>query len=116
MSTENLTSGVTILGSSFLVSFLIGYFLKKIIKLLMFIFGGILALLMYMQSQEILDVEVDVNKIQSSAEAVINTIATNTTSIIPTDNNNLSILGSNLGIPLTGSIASGFMLGVTRRG
>jgi hypothetical protein len=46
---------------------------------------------------------------------VLNTIVANTTAtVLPTDSNP-SIIGTKLGIPLTGSIASGFMLGITRR-
>jgi uncharacterized membrane protein (Fun14 family) len=103
------------MGGGFFASFLIGYFIKKIIKILMFVFGGILALLMYLQSQGIINVEVNVDKLQSSAEAIVNTIVANTTNIFPTDSNP-SIIGNNLGIPLTGSITTGFILGITRRG
>lgn len=83
----------------------------------MFVFGGILALLMYLQFQGIINVEVNVDKLHSSAEAIVNTIVANTTNIFPTDNNNSpSIISNNLGIPLTGSITTGFILGITRRG
>ena len=112
MTAETLYSIAGTLGCTFLGSFLIGYFIKKIIKILMF--GGILALLMYLQSQGIISVEVNTDKIQSSVEALW-TIVANTTSIIPSDSNS-SIVGSSLGIPLTGSIASGFMLCISRRG
>jgi uncharacterized membrane protein (Fun14 family) len=115
MTTENLYSIAGTLGGGFFGSFLIGYFIKKIIKILMFVFGGILALLMYLQSQGMIKVEVNTDKIQSSAEALVNTIAANTNNVFPSDNNS-SIIGNNLGIPLTGSIASGFILGITRRG
>src|SRR5215216_1685058 len=102
MNTESLYSLAGTMGGGFFVSFLIGYFIKKIIKILMFVFGGILALLMYLQSQGIINVEVNVDKLQSSAEAIVNTIVTNTTNIFPTDNNNNpSIISNNLGIPLT---------------
>ena len=105
------------MGGGFFVSFLIGYFTKKIIKILMFVFGGLLALLMYLQSQGMISVEVNVDKLQSYVEAVVNTIVANTTNIFPTDNNNNpSIIGNNFGIPLTGSITTGFILGITRRG
>src|SRR5215217_5423234 len=87
MNVENVSSVVTTLSGGFFVSFLIGYSMKKIIKILMFVFGGILALLMYLQSQGIISVEVNANKIQSSAEAIVNTIAANTTNISPSDNN-----------------------------
>jgi uncharacterized membrane protein (Fun14 family) len=114
MNIESFSSVATIMGGGFFVSFLIGFFIKKIIKILMFVFGGILALLIYLQSQGMITVEVNVDKIQSSVEAIVNTIAANTTDIFPSDNNS-SIIG-NLDIPLTGSVAAGFMLGITRRG
>jgi uncharacterized membrane protein (Fun14 family) len=76
MSTENLTSSVTILGSSFLVSFLMGYVFKKIIKLLVFLVGGILALLIYLHSQQI--ISVDTSKIEDLSEGIINSISNQT--------------------------------------
>jgi uncharacterized membrane protein (Fun14 family) len=115
MTTETLYSIAGTLGGTFLGAFLIGFFIKKIIKILMFVFGGILALLMYLQSQGMINVEVNTDKIQSSVEALVSTIAANTTNVFPSDGNS-SIVGSNPGIPLIGSIASGFMLGITRRG
>jgi uncharacterized membrane protein (Fun14 family) len=114
MSIENVYSIAPTLGGGFVASFLVGYFIKKIIRVLMFVFGGILALLMYLQSQEMLKVEVNMDKIQSSAETAINAITINLAQMSPTDNNP-SFVDSNLSIPFTGSIASGFMLGVTRR-
>jgi uncharacterized membrane protein (Fun14 family) len=114
MHSQDTLSVIATLGGGFFGSFLVGYFIKKIIKVLMFVFGGILALLMYLQSQGMLNVEVNMDKIQSSADAAINAISTNLAQMSPTDSNPYFI-DSNLGIPFTGSIASGFMLGVTRR-
>jgi uncharacterized membrane protein (Fun14 family) len=105
---------MTTLGGGFFASFLVGYFIKKIIKILMFVFGGILALLIYLLSQGIIIVD-DVNKIQNSGEATINPIIAQLALTFPTDNN-LFVAGNNLGIPLTGSIASGFMLGSYKEG
>ena len=116
MNVENVSSVVATLSGGFFVSFLIGYFIKKIIKILMFVFGGVLALLMYLQSQGMISVEVNTDKIQSSVEAILNTIVVNATAnILPTDSSP-SIISNNLGIPLTGSITTGFILGITRRG
>ena len=116
MDIESFGSIATIMGGGFFASFLIGYFIKKIIKILMSVFGGILALLMYLQSQGMISVEVNAAKIQSSVEAILNTIVANgSANVFPTDSNT-STIGNNLGIPLTGSVASGFMLGITRRG
>ena len=81
----------------------------------MFVFGGILALLFYLQSQGMINVEFNVDKIQSSAEAAINAITINIVQMFPADNDP-SFIGYNIGIPLTGIIATGFTLGITRRG
>ena len=79
----------------------------------MFVLGGVLALLMYLQSQEMISVEFNLDKIQSSIES-LGGIVTNTTKIFPNDGN-LSIVDNNFDIPLTGSIVSELMLGITRR-
>jgi uncharacterized membrane protein (Fun14 family) len=113
MYTDNLVSVATALGGGFFVSFLVGYFVKKIIRFLMFVSGAILALLLYLQSEGIIIVGVNVDKIQTTAQAGINSITTQLALTSPTGNT--LIADSNLAIPLTGSIASGFMLGATRR-
>jgi uncharacterized membrane protein (Fun14 family) len=114
MTTETLYSIAGTLGGTFLGAFLVGFFIKKIIKILMFVLGGILVLLMYLQSQGMINVEVNTDKIQTSVEALVSTIMV-ATNVFPNDGNP-SIVGSNLGIPITGSIASGFILGITRGG
>jgi uncharacterized membrane protein (Fun14 family) len=115
MTTESLYPIAGTLGGTFLGSFLVGYFIKKIIKIFLFVFGGILALLMYLQSQEMISVEVNVDKFRSSMEALVSTIVANTNNAFPNDGNS-STDDSNLGIPFTLSVASGFTLGITRRG
>jgi uncharacterized membrane protein (Fun14 family) len=115
MSIENIYPIAATSGGGFFASFLIGYFIKKIVKILMFILGGVLALLAYLQFQEIIDVTIKFDKIQSFAEDIINTIVANATAIFPNNNNSL-IIDNNLGIPVSGSIAAGFVLGITRRG
>mgnify|MGYP003581154187 CR=1 FL=1 len=115
MTIENIYPIIATSGGGFVASFLIGYFIKKVIKILMFVLGGILALLMYLQFQEIIYVTIKFDKIQSLAEDIINTIVANATAIFPNDNNPL-IIDNNLGIPVSGSITAGFVLGITRRG
>ena len=114
MNIENIYPIAATSGGVFFASFLIGYFIKKVIKILMFVLGGILALLMYLQFQNIIDVNIKLDKFQSSAEAIINAIAANATIFF--DNNNPSLIEGNLGIPVSGSLTAGFMLGITRRG
>jgi uncharacterized membrane protein (Fun14 family) len=87
MNVENIYSIAVTSDGGFFASFLIGYFIKKIIKILMFVLGGFLALLTYLQFQEIIDVNIKLDKIQSSAEAIINTVAANATAIFSNNNN-----------------------------
>jgi uncharacterized membrane protein (Fun14 family) len=115
MNIENIYSIAATSGGGFIASFLIGYFIKKVIKILMFVLGGILALLIYLQFQEIIDVHIKLDKIQNSAEAIIDTVAANATAVFSNDNDP-SFTESNLGIPVSGSITAGFVLGITRRG
>jgi uncharacterized membrane protein (Fun14 family) len=85
MNIENIHSIAATSGGGFFASFLVGYFINKIIKVLMFVLGGILALLMYLQFHRIIDVNIKFDKIQSSAEALINTLAANAAAIFPND-------------------------------
>jgi uncharacterized membrane protein (Fun14 family) len=112
MTIENIYRIFVTSGGGFIASFLIGYFIKKVIKILMFVFGGILALLMYLQLQEIIDVHIKLDKIQNSAEAIIDTVVANATAIFSNEHDP-SFIESNLGIPASGSITAGFVLGIT---
>jgi hypothetical protein len=76
---------------------------------------GVLALLFYLQYQEIVNVKVNLDKIQT-AEVALSSITAPLAQMIPADNNNLLIMDGNHCVPLTGSIASGFIFGLTREG
>ena len=80
MIKDYLGASMTAAGGSFFASFLIGYFIRKIIRILMSTFGAVLALLIYFQSQGSISVEVNADKIQSSVEDILNTIVANATS------------------------------------
>jgi hypothetical protein len=80
----------------------------------MFVLGGILALLMYLQFQDIIDVNIKLDRLESAADAIINTILTNSTAMFSNDNHAL-LVESNLSISAVRSIAAGFVLGITRR-
>jgi len=49
MPIENIESIATSVGLGGITGFLLGYFIRKIIKLIFFAVGGILALLLYLQ-------------------------------------------------------------------
>jgi uncharacterized membrane protein (Fun14 family) len=112
MNIENVSSIAATLGVGFFASFLVGYFLNKIVIVLVFIVGGILALLMYLQSQQI--ISVDTNKIQSMAEGIMN--STSNITLTSMNIGQIPFLNSieTLAAPMTASASAGFILGLTK--
>ena len=111
---ENLA--VTIVGG-FFGGILIGYALKKIIKIVAIIAGFFLAALAYLQYQQIANINWD--RLQAISEDTLTTLANVTQQIHgidSTSNGNVSpeLIMTNLGIPLTGSLAIGFTIGFMR--
>jgi uncharacterized membrane protein (Fun14 family) len=47
MNFDNLIPVATSIGGGFFIGIILGYFVKKIVKILMFIAGGIVGLLLY---------------------------------------------------------------------
>jgi uncharacterized membrane protein (Fun14 family) len=109
---ENLA--VTI-GGGFFGGIFIGYALKKIIKIVAIIAGFCLAALAYLHYQQIANI--NWNKLQAISEDTLTTLA-NATQQFPgfDDNGNIpaELVMTNLGIPLTGSLAIGFTIGFMR--
>ncbi len=103
MSSEAILPLVTATGGGFLSGILLGYFVKKIIKILMFVFGGILALLLYLQYQGI--ITINVAKFESSLQSFTISISPILRQLSDKDYN------TTLGLPLTASISAGFVLG-----
>ena len=104
---------------SFFVGILIGYALKKMIKIVSVIIGLFLAGLAYLQYNQIANI--NWNKLQQISEGAITTLA-NLTMQIPiisggtvSDNHAAATASSfamtSFGIPLTGSMSAGFTLG-----
>lgn len=103
------------LGGGFFGGILIGYALKKIIKIVAIIAGFFLAALAYLQYQQIANV--NWGRLQAIAEDTLIALA-NATQQIPgfdsTSNMPAELVMINLGIPLTGSLAIGFTIGFMR--
>ena len=105
------------LGGGFFGGILIGYALKKFIKIVAIIAGFFLAALAYLQYQQIASINWD--RLQAISEDTLTTLA-NATQQIPgfdgTGNGNVpaELVMTNLGIPLTGSFAIGFTIGFMR--
>jgi uncharacterized membrane protein (Fun14 family) len=124
---------VSTIGFGGIAGFLIGFALKRIMKILAVIAGVFFAALMYLESQHIVNVNWD--KLQTISNSILSTIGTTTNAT--TTNGGVgpiqAILGNNataaaaaihilpitstmanLGIPLTGSTAMGFTLGIVK--
>jgi uncharacterized membrane protein (Fun14 family) len=108
MPIENIESVATSVGIGGITGFLLGYFMRKIIKIVLFAVGGILALLMYLQYQGL--IIVNMPKIQSYTDALVNTLSNSAEAW----NHFLSSGAANVGFPLTSSMAVGFTAGFLR--
>ncbi len=69
MNVENLIPVAISVGGGFFIGVLLGYFIKKIIKILMFVAGGILGLLLYLQQQQIISVNME--KLETSSASIL---------------------------------------------
>jgi uncharacterized membrane protein (Fun14 family) len=97
-------------GGGFLMGFVTGYAIKKVIKLAAVIVGLFIAALAYLEYQRILNV--DWHKVQALSQNGIDWVANAIThvSTIMGDGHT----GSNVGIPLVSSLSAGFVLGMVR--
>jgi uncharacterized membrane protein (Fun14 family) len=121
---------VSTIGFGGIAGFLIGFALKRIMKILAVIAGVFFAALLYLESQHIVNVNWD--KLQTVSNSILSTITTTATTNATTTTgggvgpiqaflgNNataathilpITTTMANLGIPLTGSTAIGLTLG-----
>jgi uncharacterized membrane protein (Fun14 family) len=106
MNTDSFSSVVTTIGGGFFGGLLIGYALKKVIKILAVVVGLFLAGLAYLQYQQIATIH------WHKVEGAITTLANPTTSTINGNSNVAAlVMMSNIGIPLTSSMSVGFTIG-----
>lgn len=106
MNAEGLIPTVTSLGGSFFTGVIVGYFLKKIIKIITFVAGGIVGLLLNFQQQEIISVNMD--KLQDSSTFILNSAVSSFDKMTQIGD------GTSLGIPLMGSLSTGFTIGLMK--
>jgi uncharacterized membrane protein (Fun14 family) len=114
---ETFGSTAATMGGGFFVGVLIGYALKKVIKLLAVIVGLFVAGLAYLQYHHIANI--NWNKLQSISEDAITTLSTAIVQIpgfgdsshAATVTASSSLAITSFGIPLTGSMSAGFTIG-----
>jgi uncharacterized membrane protein (Fun14 family) len=104
LSSDAIASISATIGGGFFGGLLLGYALKKVVKLLATIGGLFISALSYLQYEQIASINWDrvEGSITGLANATVNTLNENS---IPTQ------IMSNFGIPLTSSVASGFTVG-----
>ncbi len=115
MSIESFGPTAATLGGGFFLGVLIGYALKKVIKLLAIIVGLFLAGLAYLQYHQVANI--NWNKLQAVSESGITTLS-NAIIQMPafgyTSDQTAtasSLAMTSFGIPLTGSMSAGFTIG-----
>jgi uncharacterized membrane protein (Fun14 family) len=113
MSIESFAPTAAIMGGGFFVGVVIGYALKKVIKLLAVIVGLFVAGLAYLQYHHIANI--NWNKLQIVSGDAITTLS-NAIIHIPAFGDGHAATASSLamtsfGVPFTGSMSAGFTIG-----
>jgi uncharacterized membrane protein (Fun14 family) len=115
MSIENAGPFVTTIGAGFFVGILIGYALKKAVKIVSILIGLFFAGIAYLQYQQVINI--NWNNLQHVSQNAAITVL-NATKDIPgltnVSGHTTNLTMSDFGIPLTGSMAAGFTLGFVR--
>jgi uncharacterized membrane protein (Fun14 family) len=120
-SATNFSPLLTSVGFGGLVGFLIGFIIKKLFKILAIIAGVFFAVLIYLEQQGMVNINWD--KIDVAYHGVLSTVTntiTNSTTAAGgiggshTTASSLLPAITNLGIPLTGSMATGFAIGIMK--
>jgi uncharacterized membrane protein (Fun14 family) len=119
-ATNSFSPFLTTVGFGGLAGFLIGFLIKKLFKILAIIAGVFLAVLMYLQQQGIVNVNWD--KINVAYHGVLSTVTNTITNSTAsggvggshTTAASLLPILTNLGLPLTGSMATGFAIGIMK--
>jgi uncharacterized membrane protein (Fun14 family) len=112
---ENFGSTAATMGGGFFVGILIGYALKKTIKIAAIVVGLFLAGLAYLQYHQI--ASINWNKLQTVSEGAITTISNAIIQIQSSGDvhaataTSSSLAMTSFGIPLTGSMSAGFTIG-----
>jgi uncharacterized membrane protein (Fun14 family) len=104
MTIDNISSISAVIGGGFFGGLLLGYAIKKVVKLITVVIGLFITGLAYLQYQQIASVSWD------KIEGTISTIANATTNTL-NEYNIESLATTTLGIPLTGGMSAGFAVG-----
>jgi uncharacterized membrane protein (Fun14 family) len=104
MKTSAISPFAATIGGGFFGGVLLGYAIKKIVRIAAIMVGLFIVGLAFLQYQQIASINWD------KFEVSITALATAITSTL-NESNITTMTMSNIGIPLTGSMASGFTIG-----
>ena len=104
MVIDNISSIGAVVGGGFFGGILLGYAIKKVVKLIAIVVGLFLAGLVYLQYQQLASINWD--KIENTITGLVDT-TTNSFN----DHSIENLATTNLGIPLTGGMSAGFTIG-----
>lgn len=107
MSFDNLGTVATSGGFGFMSGILMGFFMKKVLKIVAIIAGFIITVIAYLSFQGI--IRIDSAKLQTSSEWLVNALISATSSGIPGVITQQSLM--DWGLPLAGGMAMGFGIG-----
>jgi uncharacterized membrane protein (Fun14 family) len=113
MNSESVSYIAATIGGGFFAGIVMGYALKKVVKLAAVVVGLFFAGIAYLQYQQILNI--NWNKLQIASQNTLSTLANTATQIPGFNSSDHTTVLSNLGIPLTGSMATGFAVGFMKR-
>jgi len=109
MNSESVSHIAATIGGGFFAGIVIGYSLKKVVKLAAVVVGLFFAGIAYLQYQQILNI--NWNKLQVASQNILSTLSNAITQIPGFNSSDHTAVLSNVGIPLTGSVATGFAVG-----
>jgi uncharacterized membrane protein (Fun14 family) len=108
LSTDLFTTVSATIGGGFFGGMLLGYALKKVVRLIAIVVGLFKAGLAYLQYHQV--ASIDWNRI----ETLVITLGNATSQIGSQDMTAAALAMSNFGIPLTGSMSAGFAVGFVK--
>jgi uncharacterized membrane protein (Fun14 family) len=103
---DSVIPTVASMGGGFFIGMMLGYFLKKIVKILIFVSGGLVALLLYLEQQQIISVNLD--KLVESSTFIVTAFGSSFNNVTHMDDT------TSLGIPLAGGLSAGLAIGLMK--
>ena len=106
MDFGSLASSATPIAMGGIAGFLVGYAIKKVIKIVLIIAGLLIVAFVALGYQQY--VSVDWNRVQEAGSGLMGNVSSTN---IPGTEQSISSIMAAFGIPLVGSLAAGFILG-----